>query len=255
MKNTEDFGSFNISLPDENSKQFYIFCDLTKIFGDEFQNDSVSKLRKSLKKIDLKPAPSIDYEADRTSIRTSNYNTIIQVAKSIVDLSINKYKSNLEKEDWNKIEDRLKNWERPKPQNWKEKDIFSINLKDGTYAFGQVLTKEKFKKTFVLFDLKSAEKNIELNLLKKAKPLTILHLMGLKLNDRSWTIIGELESKLANPKKGPWENNYGKTRTDGFLESIANYYWFGECKWKNEADLKKLIIKKSGLINKVKNWW
>ena len=255
MKNTEKVGSFKIYLPDENSKQFYIFCDLAELLDDEYQSDSVSKLRKKLKEVDLKPKPNIDYEADSVSIRTANYKTIVVVAKLIDDLAIDNYKSNLGYNDWTKIEKRLKNWKRPKPQDWSENDIFSIKLKDGTYAFGQVLTKEKFNKTFVLFDLKSEKQNIELSQLKKAEPLTILHLMGLKLNDRSWTVIGKLEGRLANPLKGPWKDNYGRTGSDGLLESIANYYWFGVCKWKNEADLKKLIIKKSGLINKIKNWW
>lgn len=255
MKSTEDIGRFKISLPDENSKQFYIFCDLAELFGDEHQSDSVSKLRASLKEVDLKPKPNLDYEADRASIRTSNYKTIVEVAKLINGLAIDKFKSDLGNEVWTKIEERLKNWKRPKPQEWNENDIFSIKLQDDSFVFGQVLTKEKYNKTFALFDYKSKDENIELKVLKTAKPLTILHLMGMKLNDRSWKVIGSLESQLANPIKGPWADNYGKTGSDGFLDSIANYYWFGICKWKNEDDLKKLIIKKSGLINKIKNWW
>ena len=255
MRTTEDIGNFQIYLPDENSKQFYIFCDLAELFADEYQSDSVSKLRKGLKIIDLKPKPSIDYEADKTSIRTSNFKTIIEVAKLIHKNSIDTSKKTLDTKDWDEIEERLKNWKRPKPQEWKENDIFSFKLKDSSLAFGQVLTKGKYNKTFALFDLKFETERIDLKQLKKSKPLTILHLMGMKLNDKSWKVIGHLDSKLANPDKGPWGKNYGKTGSDNHLESVANYYWFGECKWKNENDLKELIIRKNGLINKIKNWW
>jgi len=255
MKTEEDIGNFKIYLPDENSKQFFIFCDLAELVGEEYQSDAVSKLRKSIKKSDVKPKPSLDYESDKVSIRTSNYKTIIEVARLIDTLVLEEFKSDFNQENWQELEEKFKNWKRPKPQEWNEGDIFSLTLKDGTYAFGQVLTKEKYLKTFAIFDLKSEKREIELNQLKKAQPLTILHLMGLKLNDRSWTVIGNLESRLANPTKGPWGDNYGRTGSDGHLESIANYYWFGECKWKSEADLKDLIIKRNGIINKIKNWW
>lgn len=251
MKSTEDIGSFKIYLPDENSKQFYIFCDLAELIGEDYQGDAVSKLKKKINELDLKPKPNLDYESDRTSIRTSNFKTIIESAKIIDQLSSDDFKSNLQTEDWQRIEDRLKNWKRPQPQDWNENDVFSITLKDGTFAFGQVLTKEKYKKTFALFDLKSDKQEIDINQLKKADPLTILHLMGLKLNDKSWTVVGQLDTKLANPLKGPWGSNYGTTGTDGYLESIANYYWFKEHDWKDENSLKKLIMKKNGLFSRL----
>lgn len=255
MKTKEEIGSFKIYLPDENTKQFCIFCDLAEITGHEYQSDATSKLKKKLNEVELQSKPSIDYESDRTSIRTSNYRTIIEVAKIIDHLATNNFKAKLTKENWAEIEQRLKNWKRPKPHVWKENDIFSMCLKDGSYAFGQVLTKEKYRKTFALFDFKSEKQEIDISQLKKAEPITILHLMGLKLNDGSWNVIGNSNNRLANPIKGPWGDNYGKSGSDSCLESIANYYWFGECKWKNEADLKKLIIKKSGLLNKIRNWW
>lgn len=254
MKSIEEFGSFKIYLPDENSKQFYIFCDLAELFNLEFQSDAVSLLRKQIKEIDLKPKPSIDYEADRTSIRSANYLTIIETARLIDKISNSVGKSNLNNEDWSRIEEKFKNWKRPKPQEWKENDIFSIPLHDGSFTFGQVLVKDNFKKTFVLFDLKSEVEAINFKLLKKVKPVTILHLLGTKLNDRSWKVIGNTGVKLADPYKGAWGDSYKKTGSDNHLESIAKYYWFGETKWKEE-EIKKLILKKKGLLNKIKNWW
>lgn len=253
MTTVEDIGKFKIYLPDENSKQFYIFCDLADLFNLEFQSDAVSLLRKQLKEIELKPKPNIDYEADRTSIRTGNYSTILSVARIVNQLSNNKEASDFDDENWVRLEEKFKNWKRPKPQEWKEDDIFSLPLKDGTFAFGQVLVKDKFKKTFALFDLKSDAETIDLRQLKKVKPITILHLLGTKLNDRSWKVIGTT-NKLADPANGPWGDSYTKSGSANFLDSIANYYWFGETKWKEE-EIKKLILKKKSLIDKIKNWW
>ncbi len=53
MKTTLEIGNFKIYLPDENSKQFYIFCDLAELFSDEYQSDSVSKLKKDINESDL----------------------------------------------------------------------------------------------------------------------------------------------------------------------------------------------------------
>lgn len=255
MKNTVSVGNFKIYLPDENSRQFYIFCDLADLFNLDYQGDAVSKLREEIKKLDFKPKPSLDYESDMVSIRSSNHLTILNVAKAVDELVTENWKSHFTNEDWAAIESKLKNWKRPKAQYWNEKDVFSIELNDGSYAFGQVLVKEKFQKTFALFDYKSSSEEIDLNILKKAETLTILHLMGLKLNDRSWKVIGSSKELLANPNKGPWGDNSGRTGSDKFLETIANYHWFGICKWKDKADIEELIIKKSGFLSRFKKKW
>jgi hypothetical protein len=140
MKATEQIGKILIRLPDENSKQFYIFQDLADLFGDEYQSDSVSKLRKELKTIDIKPKPSIDYEAENASIRTTNADTIFETAKIINELSIPEIKVN-DSKTWTDLQKTLKDWKRPKPQKWTIGDIFTFKVKDDSFVFGQVVGK------------------------------------------------------------------------------------------------------------------
>lgn len=255
MNNKEKIGNITINFPNENSALFYIFQDLAELMGFEFQSDAVKKLKSELKQTDIKPKPNIDYESDFTSIRTSNPETIFKVVKLLNSLSIKNYQTDFDNRNWNDLYKKLLTWERPKPQEWNVGDVFSIKLKPDHYVFGQVLVKEKFQKTFVLFDLKSKIQDLDTDSLKKANPLTILHLRGHKLNDRTWKVIGNLNELLTDPNGGPWKDNYGQTGTDGHFESIANYYWFGQNNWKNENDLKKLIMKKKSVIDKIKNWW
>jgi hypothetical protein len=250
MKATEQIGNIIIRLPDENSKQFYIFQDLADLFGDEYQSDSVSKLRKELKTLDLKPKPSIDYEADNASIRTSNANTIFETAKIINELSIPEIKINDEK-SWTDLYDKLKEWKRPKPQKWTVGDIFTFKVKDDSFVFGQVVGKYP---TCALFALKSDSDTVSEDDLRKAKAITILHLTPNRLNDFSWKVLRNIDV-LVSKDSGPWgsdEIRIGhKSATPGYLEDVATYYWFGEHDWNDEGKLKSLIMKEKGLINRL----
>ena len=96
---------------------------MADLLGFEYQNDAVSKLRKELKTIDLKPKPSIDYEADNASIRTSNADTIFETAKIINELSIPEITIN-DKKTWSDLHKKLKDWKRPKPQKWTVGDLY-----------------------------------------------------------------------------------------------------------------------------------
>ncbi|MBC8181177.1 hypothetical protein H8E88_08635 [candidate division KSB1 bacterium] len=250
MRATDQIGKIIIRLPDENSKQFYIFQDLADLFGDEYQGDSVSKLRKELKTLDLKPKPSIDYEADNVSIRTSNPNTIFETAKIINKLSIPEIKIKDEK-SWTDLYNNLKDWKRPKPQKWTIGDIFTFKVKDEFFVFGQVVGKYP---TCALFDLKSDSESFSDDDLRKAKVLTVLHLTPNRLNDFSWKVLRNIDV-LASKDFGPWgsdEIRIGhKSATPGYLEDVATYSWFGEHDWKDENKLKSLIMKDKGLISRL----
>lgn len=251
MRSTEKIGKIIIRLPDENSKQFYIFQDLADLFGDEYQGDSVSKLRKELNTLDLKQKPSIDYEVDNASIRTSNANTIFETAKIINGLSISEIKINDEK-SWTDLYDKLTDWKRPKPQKWTVGDVFTFKVKDDFFVFGQVIGKYP---TCALFDFKSDSESFSDNDLRKAKVITILHLTSNRLNDFSWKVLRNV-NVIASKDSGPWgsdEIRIGhKSATPGYLEDVATYFWFGEYDWKDENKLKSLIIKeKKGLINRL----
>ncbi|PCI93632.1 MAG: hypothetical protein COB15_16010 [Flavobacteriales bacterium] len=250
MRATEQIGKIIIRLPDENSKQFYIFQDLADLFGDEYQSDSVSKLRKELKTLDLKPKPSVDYEADNASIRTSSANTIFETAKIINDLSIPEIKIN-DKETWTVLYTKLKDWKRPKPQKWTIGDIFTFKVKDDFFVFGQIVGKYP---TCALFDLKSDTESFSDDDLRKAKAITLLHLTPNRLNDFSWKVLRSFDV-LASKDSGPWGSDKirigHKSATSGYLEDVATYFWFGEHDWKDENKLKSLIIKEKGLIKRL----
>lgn len=250
MRTTEKIGEIIIRLPDENSKQFYIFQDLADLFGDEYQSDSVSKLRKALKPLDLKPKPSIDYESDNTSIRTVNANTIFETAKIINNLSIPEIKIN-DTKSWTDLYDKLKDWKRPKPQKWTVGDIFTFKVKNDFFVFGQVIGKHP---TCVLFDFKSDSESFSDDDLRKAKKLTILHLTPNRLNDFSWKVLRNIDV-LASKDSGPWGSDKirigHKSATAGYLEDIATYFWFGEHDWKDENKLKSLIMKEKGFLNRL----
>ena len=258
MKPEIEIGNFVIRLPDENSKQFYIFHDLAEIFGFDFQSDAVSVLKEEIRSAgDLKTQPSIDYEVDRVSIRSSSAEVIFEVAKCIESLTLEDFKANLSDQNWGKVFEKLKSWKRPKPKKWKEGDVFSLQLMDGSYAFGQVLAKHEkswMSPSFALFDLKSEKEDIDLGLLKKSKPITILHLMATNLNNGKWKVIGSLDEVLFDPFSGPWGRNL-KSGSVAMLESVANYFWFKTHIYKDESRLTELIIKKDGWLSRMRRYW
>ncbi len=250
MKATEQIGNINIRLPDENSKEFYIFQDLADLFGLEYQSDAVFALKEKLKSIILKPKPRIDYEADNVSIRTSSADTIFEIAKIINDLSIPNLKTGNEK-TWIELHKNLRDWKRPKPQNWNVGDLFTFKIKPNCFIFGQIIGKFP---TCALFDIKSETESISDNEIKKAKIITILHLMPNRLNDFSWKILRNLDV-LASKDSGPWGSDKisigHKSATPGYLEEVAKYYWFGEHDWKDEKALKALILKEEGFLKRL----
>ncbi len=250
MSTTEQIGEIKIRLPDENSKEFYIFQDLADLFGLEYQSDAVCALRKKLKSIILKPKPSIDYEADNVSIRTTSADIIFETAKIINDLSIQNFKIDNNKK-WIELHNNLKSWKRPRPQDWKVGDLFTFKIKTNCFVFGQIIGPFP---TCALFDIKSQTDSISENEIKKAKVITILHLLPNRLNDFSWKILRNLDV-LASKNSGPWGSDKvsigHKSATPGYLEEVAKYYWFGEHNWKDEKALKALIIKDKGFLKRI----
>jgi Immunity protein 26 len=226
MRSEITLGKLKIFLPDENSSQFYIFEDIAGFLGEEYQSDAVRKLRKEIKKANLKPNPAIDYEGSNASIRTSNAEAIVQVLKILDAISIPEYKFGITDRQWQELSNSLRTWKRPKPQKWRLGDIFYFELNNGEYTFGQVVGKWP---TVALFEFKSKTHEINLNQLKKQGIITILHVGTEKLNDNSWKVIANYEL-LANKDEGPNGSDViriGHTSDSArFINSIANYYWF-----------------------------
>jgi hypothetical protein len=257
MKTDIQIGKFTLWLPDESSKQYYIFHDLAELFGVEFQSEAVKILKKELETKSLKPKPDIDCESDGTSIRTTNADCIYQVALSIDKLTMPEQSSGFTNSEWTDILRQLKEWKRPKPKKWMEGDIFCFKLQDGSFTFGQIVKKPtEITKipTLALFDVKSEKQQIDFNQLKRANVITILHLLEMNLQNGKWEIIGNLNKILADPFSGPWRK-HAKTGSPGILESVANYYWFKTHEYKDVSQLTELIMKKNRFYEKLKKYW
>jgi hypothetical protein len=134
------FGNIDIDFPTETVGVFTIFRDLTKLFGADYQTDAMNILKQELLKYpNLKPKPTIDFEADNTHIESRSADTIFKVAEIINDLTVSNLKVNLSTEEKQTIFQRLKMWKRPKAKKWIVGDIFSIRLNDNTFMFGQII--------------------------------------------------------------------------------------------------------------------
>ena len=242
MGRIEVIGNLEIHSPDENSNQFYMLEDLAELFGCDYQSEAVRKLKKELRSIRPHSKMKIDFEADKAFIRTSSAAVIFETAKLIHSLTIPGLRLDDDEELWKHLEQRLKKWKRPRPQKWDPGDIFSFQLKDSSFAFGQVIGRFP---TCALLDLKSESESMSDENLKKARIVTILHLTPNRLNDFSWKVLKNFEV-MASKDSGPWGEDKirigHKSAASGYLEDVANYYWLGEHDWKDEKKLKELII-------------
>ena len=115
MGRAEIIGNIAIHSPDENVNQFYILEDLAELFGCKYQGEAVHKLKKELKTTEPRTKLRIDFEADKTFIRTSSAAVILETAKLIHSLTIPELKPNKNEELWKHLEQRLKCWKRPRP--------------------------------------------------------------------------------------------------------------------------------------------
>ena len=241
MNNRIDLGQFMIRLPDGDDKSFMIYHDLASLMGLTKQGLAVKKIRKQLKERNILPVPNIYFE-NSTGIRTSKPNVIFEVVKIIDDLSLIEFKLNLSQDSWEDLKEKLVGWKPPKKQKWRIGDIFSIKLRDDSFAFGQVLSTTP---TIALIDLKRRDENIVAKELKGKRILSIFHTTSGELNNHSWKIIANTEL-LAKDDSGP-DGHYSLriglvSYSPNVLYTVCDYYWFGINKWVNEEDLKKMII-------------
>lgn len=128
-------GKINILLPDATTSYFFITEDLAGILKVEKNYDALKQFRKILRnEIEKDLYKRIDFSQDSSEvvIRTTNAFTILKIAVIINGL-INETISEVEITE---AEHKLLSHKRPKKQKWKVGDIFLLNLRDDTYAFG-----------------------------------------------------------------------------------------------------------------------
>lgn len=252
MESKKTYGNVTVFLPEYDTKMFSIFQDLAELFGLEFQSEAVELLKRKLKEIELKPKPTIEYEADNVSIESSSVLTISKIVKAINNLSIRKYKIEDDEEKWLQFISDLKNSKRPKAQKWKLGDVFSLKLITEEFTFGQIVGINGIP-TCALFDLKKNNEVVQYEELLNVRVITILHLSPTNLNNFKWKVI-DFGKPLIKDSKGPWgkSGSYvgARSASSDYLNDVANYFYFGTHDWYDEKEIKKLVMKKSSLLRK-----
>lgn len=219
-------GSVEIHGPTASEKRCSIFINLAKLFNTEYTSDAVEILKLKWKETGKKGKLDIDAESDYVSILTSK-SAIVDLAILINDISSNKYELN----NVNEARNIIKGWKQPEPYAWEIGDIFTFQLNNGSFAYGQVLDKTYYNApTCLLFSYKSEEIEHNIKAVINSKPISILHVHDDHLNDGAWKVIGNTKAILP-PGSGPCgvKGAIGSTDWDG-LEILANA-WFGLKPW------------------------
>ncbi len=236
-----DLKAFQIHLPDGDRKSFLIYGDFREYLGVRHQADAVKKIKKSIKDLTLKPQPTFYYEETVCGIQTKSPETIYKITQQLKRLDLNGGLDSLSEAYLEDLHKQLVSWKAPKPQKWKVGDIFSLELQDKSYAFGQIIGAHP---TVALFDYKSEVDQISFKDLIDKQIVTILHVTSNSLSNWTWKIKenGEL---LVNKNTGPTGSDSYQVGQRSFsanaLNSVANYHWFRTCNWTNENDLQELL--------------
>lgn len=234
-------GSVKIHGPTASEKRCSIFMDLAELFNAECTSDAVEILKSKWKESGKKGKLDIDAESDYVSILTSK-SAIVDLALLINDISSIKYELN----NVNEVRKIIKGWKQPEPYAWEIGDIFTFQLNNGTFAYGQVLDKTYYNApTCLLFSYKSEEVEKDIKTVINSKPISILHVQADHLNDGSWKVIGNTKVVLP-PGSGPCgaRGSIGSIDWDG-LETLANA-WHGLKPWNKyykEDCLEKFLLK------------
>ena len=185
--NSIQVGHITVYLPDYNSNEFSIFQDFVPFFECETNDDAEKKIKKKAREHNLRV--SFDAEADHVGIYTKNPDKMLTLILLINELANEKYKISITIEEEEQLKSALKKWRRPKKQRWKEGDIFSIKLSDGSYAYAQIAEKyEGVQPVCVLFEGTYNELPELKNIVTK-KIIALLSIVGTGLNDFTFKVM------------------------------------------------------------------
>ena len=237
--NTLYLFAFNIHMPDESSSRFGIYHDLAGLFGLEYNNEAVKLLRSALRTSGEDPGRKVNIErvASCVYITAARPEVIYLVAKTVNELSLPDFREQLDAGAQADLLDALRSWRRPKPKKWAPGDVFSIELNDGTHAFGQVLAKQYRSPTCALFEARAAQMEEDLDQVCSSRVVTILRLTPDQLDKGAWAVLGRLPV-VADPDSGPGgpPNQVGsRSFSANVLTSFANAY-HGLEPWNSSAD-------------------
>ncbi|OIK10670.1 Imm26 family immunity protein [Bacillus sp. MUM 13] len=237
MELTCRLGKIEMLLPDASISYFFIDEDLAELFKLETNNEALKLLRKTARE---KIEPNIykrigfDYESSAVIIRTTNAETILEIALVINDLA----NVTLSEEEINNTKNQLLSHKIPKKQKWKVGDIFQIPLENGTYAFGQVVWKSYTQPVCGLFDINKT--NVPtLEEIMNYPFISVLSLTPSSLDNHRWKVLGNMQVKIQMedvPRKFNGTPCAGAMSfTDGILEDLANAF-YGVTPWNVSAE-------------------
>ena len=226
-QNSIRYGSIDVALPNESFNHFSIFEDLAERFDVEYQSEAVSLLKNELKKhVDVKPQPNIDYEADNTSITSRSADTIFKVVEIVNRLSIGRLQATLSDEEREIILAKLKAWKRPKKKKWQVGDVFSMELKDGSYMFGQIIgwqtidTHVLKSPTCAVFELRKPTATVSDAELKESKVICIQNTGNEYLDTGAFPVLFGIEPLISSDGVDQYH-----TMGDQHLLDLGNAYY------------------------------
>lgn len=228
---TVDVGIVKIHLPSAVSPSFLIAQSLGEEFGLETNYEAEEKLRVTLKGLNSDTYKKVNIDAEAgcifISANSKQGNHILEVAIVINQLAIPPFRQELDPKHIEVVRNALTTWKRPKPQKWKEGDVFSIPLSDGSLGYGQVLWQQVKKSvTCALFGCRSKE-FLPIEEIIQSTIISVITTRSGELDNHKWKVIKNAPLKIEKSMV-PWEHSgdpgvgskiYQESTLSSFLEA------------------------------------
>lgn len=224
QKTTIDCGFVTIHLPDASQNKYYIFQDLASSLGVE-ENYIAEKIIKKYLKLNIPDAKvTFDSEADNCAIYTSKAESMVGVLKAIKALAVSHYITEAAVDEATQA---MASWVKPKPQRWREGDIFTILLEDGeSKAYGQVLIRDsRYSAICALFNKMYHGNDPDLT----DNILSIVQINASRLNTFEWEVIDNKDVAITINLHPNITNHFYSSH---MFNKLANAY-FGITEWQD----------------------
>jgi hypothetical protein len=177
--------------PDEVLTYWWVDHDFAGEFGVEYSSDAARELRRI-----LPHGARVDYEADLVTVRISRKANVVPTLATIYE------RLGWDQTELAELEPRVHSFKRPRPHRVAIGDVFLIPVAEDLFALGQVLDVHDIQQTIAVFPRLGREADLKPALVEQAKPLTILHVIGVSLLKGEWRVIGSERVRL-DPSSGP----------------------------------------------------
>jgi len=233
-------GCLTIWPPTTSESRCSIFEDLADLFGAEYSHEAVRLFKEALGQDGVSGRVSVDAEAGHVAIFMGK-----AIAVDVALAILTRARADLARPSDDTISAARREiaaWKKPTPRPWKAGDFFSFRLRDGAFAFGQVLADLVVnaragarQPTCVLLEAHATAGQMALETLASLRPLAILHVSQDHLDSGRWVVMGNAPPVLP-AYEGPCGHPFqrGGISWDG-LEELA-HAWFGLAPWNAYAD-------------------